>query len=259
LYAAALKFRRLAEPAQGLSGGSTLADGEGFGLGDEAIVAGATLELGPEDTIVAALPTSAARVIKGAAFGYVLAPVDGTEGSAKPPFPAACDPFNLGTGLALVHRLEKKGNVVVVLCMEDASTCDRWHEAMKFAGIHKLPIIYVLKSGSALGPGPRDSTPALEDVSFMTRDGAFPAVIVDSNDAVGVWRVAYESIHRARNGSGPTLIECDTQFARSGDPLAVMEHYMRKRGAWDDKWSREIANAIEGEIAAKPLQGAFVS
>ena len=61
----------------------------------------------------------------------------------------------------------------------------------------------------------------------MARDYGYPGIIVDGQDVVAVWRVAQESIHRARNGAGPTLIDCRMDSKR--DPLAHMEHYMRKR------------------------------
>ena len=56
---------------------------------------------------------------------------------------------------------------------------------------------------------------------------AFPEYVADAGDVVAVWRVAQESIYRARNGSGPTLIDCRKLTPQ--DPLAHMEHYMRKR------------------------------
>ena len=48
----------------------------------------------------------------------------------------------------------------------------------------------------------------------MARDYGFPGIIVDGSDVVAVWRVAQESIHRARNGAGPTLIDCRMESAR---------------------------------------------
>jgi len=253
LFVSALTLRMLAERGPAHGGASTTLAEHGFTVGDEAIVAGATVELTPEDTIVAGTGNSAARIAKEVLGGVFVSPAAGANGtgaSVAPESCLACDPFNLGTGLALAHRLEKKRNVVVVLCAPESAAADRWREAMKFAGIHKLPVIYVLKSYFSVEPGLEGFTPALEEVSFMTHDGGFPAIIVDGHDAVGVWRVAYESIHRARNGGGPTLIECDTRFVESGDPLARMEHYLRKRGFWDDAWRQEVSDQLKAETNA---------
>ncbi len=261
MYASMLRFRMLAERAQLRLGDTAPATDSGFAMGHEAIVVGATLGLGPEDTVVASTRGFTVQVaesllefaLSAALLESGVRPVVVSERS--PAGAASFDPFNLGTGLALAHRLEKKRNVVVALCAEDTSTPERWHEAMKFAGIHKLPIVYVLKRSSAFDLDPATRNPFLDDVSFVARDCGFPAIIVDSKDAVAVWRVTQESIHRARNGAGPTLIECEIQLAHSSDPLAHMEHHMRKRGAWDEDWRRDAADQIEAEIAQAALAG----
>jgi pyruvate dehydrogenase E1 component alpha subunit len=255
LYSSMLKCRMLSARAQGAGTGCDPAVDYDLAIGHEAMVVGATLELGPGDTITASARNFAAQAAKGAM--EALLSQRSHENEAPSGTVARLDPFNLGTGLALAHRLEKKRNVVVALCSNgNAGSPDCRHQAMKFAGIHKLPIIYVLRSSSAFELGPEKRSPVLEEISFMARDCGFPAVIVDGKDAVAVWRVAQESIHRARNGAGPTLIECDTESSPDTDPLAHMEHYMRKRGVWDDQWRRDVADQIEAEIAeAVPASG----
>ncbi len=248
-----LKCRMMAERAQRQSGKETRLDEYDFGIGQEAVVVGATVELETQDTMVVSARNFAAHVARGLSLESLLSrPATGdasqavvlTEPAAGQT--AGFDPFHLGTGLALAHRLEKKRNVVVALCSTETPAPEGWHEALKFAGIHKLPVIYV-KPASAFELAPEKRTPALEEFSFMARDCGFPAIVVDGKDAVAVWRVVHESIHRARNGAGPTLIECDTQTLSSGDPLTHMERYMKKRGVWDDAWRQDIASRIEAE------------
>ncbi len=252
MYLSMLRCRMLTERAQDLLGGSTPTTDWEFSIGHEAIVVGSTLEVGPEDAVVASPRNIPAQIAKGASLECVASlaePANRTSAVAVTGNAASADPFNLGTGLALAHRLEKKRNVVVALGADDISAGDRWHEALKFAGIHKLPIIYVLKRHSAFGLGPTSRNPVLDDLSFVARDCGFPSIIVDGKDAVAVWRVTQESIHRARNGAGPTLIECEIQQAGSSDPLAHMEHYMKKRCAWDGEWRRDATDRIEAEVA----------
>ena len=262
MYVSMLRCRMLTERAQGLFGGSTPTTDWEFAIGHEAIVVGSTLEVGPEDMVVASPRNISAQIAKGASLEFVLSqaepanriPAVVANGHSAPSL-VSDDPFNLGTGLALAHRLEKRRNVVVAFGADDASTGDRWHEALKFAGIHKLPIIYVLKRCSAFGLEPAHRSPVLDDLSFVARDCGFPAIIVDGKDAVAVWRVTQESIHRARNGAGPTLIECEIQQAGSSDPLEHMEHYMKKRSAWGGEWRRDATDRIEAEIAESVSAG----
>ncbi len=228
MYVSMLRCRTLTERAvQQLVGSAPTTDWN-FAVGREAIVVGAALDLGLADTVVFSSSNIPAQLARGASLEQVVSQSARKNGSeavvATEPSAATAvsiDPFNLGTGLALAHKLEKKRNVVLALAAEDTSTADRWHEAMKFAGIHKLPVIYVLQRGSAFDLEPAKRSPALDDLSFVARDCGFPAIIVDSNDAVAMWRVTQESIHRARNGAGPTLIECEIQLTQSaGSPGA---------------------------------------
>jgi TPP-dependent pyruvate/acetoin dehydrogenase alpha subunit len=216
----------------------------------EALVAGASLELGPEDTLVASPRKLAAQIAKGTRLVCKNGDqVDFATASSSD----SLDPFNFATGIALANRLEKNRNVVVALSAENSSSLERWHAAMKFAGIHKLPVIYVLSCSSAFERRAANGTPVLEELSFWASDCSVPAVIVDGNDAVAVWRVTQESIHRARTGAGPTLIECETRLTQYADPLAHMQHYMKKHGVWDDQWRQEVGEKIEAEIKAAPI------
>src|SRR5271165_1359622 len=131
LYASMLKCRILAERVQCLPGGQRHPDDYAFDIGHEAIVVGATVELGPEDTLVASPRNFAAHVAKGVLLETLMsrgAPENGARAvvvtDRSPAGAVSFDPFNLGTGLALAHRLEKKRNVVVALCTEESCVPD---------------------------------------------------------------------------------------------------------------------------------------
>ncbi len=250
LYLGLLKCRMVEEFAQQRS---SVAEYD-CAIGHEAVVVGSTLGLRAEDTITASGRNLAAQVAEGASFNLLLKQGDRENscsyrlGSAIASAAIPVDPFNLGTGIALTHKIEQKRNVVIALCTEELQALDRWHEALKFAGAHKLPILYVVKGGGG-NPSSSDSQNAdLENFSFMARGYGLPGIIVDGRDVVAVWRVAQESLHRARNGSGPTLIDC--KMESSQDPLAHMEHYMRKRSVWDDGWKKKLTREIRAEIEA---------
>lgn len=216
-------------------------------IGHEAVTAGTTADLGAEDTIAASPRNLAALVARGLPLEKLL-----TERDDYGDFPGSItraslpeDAFNLGTGIALAHKLSGKRNVVVAFCEKALGALDSWQEALKFAGVHKLPILYVV-SGAPDEMASAGQPAYLEQFSFMARDYGFPGIVVDGRDVVAVWRVAQESIHRARNGAGATLIHCTTESAR--DPLEHMEHYMRKRSVWDDEWRNQIAARISSEL-----------
>jgi acetoin:2,6-dichlorophenolindophenol oxidoreductase subunit alpha len=258
MYAAMLKCRMMEEWAR--DGNAIVA--YDLTTGHEAVVIGASIDLRPEDKLAASERNLCAHLAMGVSLKYLLKGTEanhsdksrasilscrcaGSESISCAAFPA--DPFNLATGLALSHKLEKKANVVVAFWDEDAAWLEASQEALKFAGIHKLPILYVTRS-SGLGDLGSRKHGALEEFSFVARDYGFPSILVDGKDVVAVWRAAQESIHRARNGAGPTLIECQTGVANFDDPLAHMQHYMTKRGAWDEEWKQQAVDQIKAEI-----------
>ena len=127
MYVSMQRCRMLTERAQHLSSGSTPTTDWEFSIGHEAILVGSTLELGVEDTFVASPNNLPAQIAKGARLEIVVLqaepanqiPAVVANGHSTPKMVAA-DPFNLGTGVALAHRLEKRRNVVVALGTDDA-------------------------------------------------------------------------------------------------------------------------------------------
>ena len=215
--------------------------------GHEAIVIGASIDLKPEDTIAASYRNFAAHIAMGISLKYLLKETAANNSDKSRASILSCrcalsgsissaaflaDPFNLATGLALSHKLEKKTNVVVAFWDEDAASLEASHEALKFAGIHKLPILYVTRGAGLDELGSRKHS-ALEEFSFMAKDYGFPSILVDGKDVVAVWRAAQESIHRARNGAGPNADRVPDRvgkFRRSACAHAALHDQARRVG-----------------------------
>jgi TPP-dependent pyruvate/acetoin dehydrogenase alpha subunit len=246
LYASLLRARMAQERAAESS-----ADNYELAIGHEAVIAGPTADLTSEDTIAASPRNLAALVARGLPLNELLAPATFVTPYSITNTSLPEDPFVVGTGIALAHKLAKKQRVVVAFCPQDSTALEMWNETLKFAGEHKLSILFVIKNGVADQQASSQHAPHLEDFTFMTRDYGFPGIIVDGQDVVAVFRATQESIHRARNGSGPTLIDCRTDSTR--DPLAYMEHYMRKRNVWDDAWKQQVEAQIQSEMGTKRL------
>lgn len=247
LYASLVRCRMVLEQAQKLH-----SRGSGFeyalALGQEAVEVGTTFDLRRTDMIAAPASNLAAQLAKGISPAHLLWQPDASKtcqcGSRTAAWPGfSGDAFNVGTGVALAHKLEHAQNVVVALCSDNLAPLEQWDGALKFAGIHKLPVLYVVKRTPADAPYGRTH---LEEFSFMASKYGFPGIIVDGFDVVAIWRVAQESIHRARNGVGPTLVECNMESPH--DPLEHMERYLRKRKAWDEEWQKGLVKEIRAEL-----------
>ena len=108
--------------------------------------------------------------------------------------------------------------MVVVYGGEGSTSEGDWHEAMNWAGIHKLPLIFVIENNNYAISVPQRGAGRRE--SRRPGDGyGFPGVEVDGNRTLRVLKVMQEAVARARAGEGPTLIEAETYryYAHTSD------------------------------------------
>lgn len=116
----------------------------------------------------------------------------------------------LGTGAALGFRLLNKKNVVISFFGDGATSRGCFHEALNFAGVHKLPIVFICQNNLWAESVPLKLQTALTDLSDRAKAYGFPGVSIDGNDVMEVLKTSKEALDKARNGGGPTFIECKT-------------------------------------------------
>ncbi len=122
--------------------------------------------------------------------------------------------------VGIAYELKRAGSDAVVLVSggEGATSEGDWHEAMNFAGIHELPVIFLIQNNLYA-----ISVPASEEVAGSIADRAagygFEGVTVDGNEILGVYSATKSAVDKAREGGGPTLIEAKTYryYAHTSD------------------------------------------
>ena len=163
------------------------------------------------------------------------------------PFPAQLD---IATGVALSFKFNKSPNVVLVHCGHTRVAVGLLQQVLEYAHEHKLPLVLVFESKwnesleNRLGLG---REPALDSLVF-----GVPRIPVDGSDAVAIYRVSHEAIHRARNGIGPSLIDCKMSSSSKAmqEGLLRLERYMNQRGAWDDDWKSRLDSELKATMQA---------
>ncbi|MDW8009323.1 MAG: thiamine pyrophosphate-dependent dehydrogenase E1 component subunit alpha [Chloroflexota bacterium] len=110
-------------------------------------------------------------------------------------------------GIALASKLRGLDEVTFVYFGDGATSKGDTHEAMNFAGVHRLPVVFVCENNSYAISVHVSKQMAVEKVSVRAQGYGFPGVTVDGNDVLAVYRAALEAHQRARNGEGPTFIE----------------------------------------------------
>jgi TPP-dependent pyruvate/acetoin dehydrogenase alpha subunit len=248
IYASLLKCRRLAERARELGGWF---DGA---LGWEAAAAGVAIDLTAEDTLATAWGNLAPALVKGAPLGFFAALTTGATrmeaGSALGYGPlnviagtaASSAALNIATGVALSNKVQSNGRVAVAFCGEGRQSLELWSEALEFAGAHELPILFVCQSRD----GDANGQLSADEIGERAEAAKIPAMPVDGSDVVAVYRVAYESIGRARRGRGPTVIDC--RMGAGADAIAQMETYLGRKGIFREERKREVLASFEKEL-----------
>jgi 2-oxoisovalerate dehydrogenase E1 component len=113
-------------------------------------------------------------------------------------------------GLAYAAKLRREDTVVVSYFGEGATSKGDFHEALNFAGIHQLPMVFVCENNGYAISVPMSSESAVDNVADRAHAYGFGGVIVDGNDPLDVFAAVHSAVRHARRGDGPTLVECKT-------------------------------------------------
>ena len=116
----------------------------------------------------------------------------------------------VAVGCALAFRIREEKRVAVAWYGEGASARGDTHEGMNFAGVRKLPVVFVCDNNQWAYSTPTHLEYAVEHLADRAQAYGFDGVVVDGTDVLAVYHEAKRAIEKAREGGGPTLIECQT-------------------------------------------------
>lgn len=172
-------------------------------------------------------------------------------------------------GFALAAKMKKQSSVAIVSFGEGSSNQGDFHEGLNFAGVHKLPVIFLCENNQYAISVPLKKQVAGENVAERAKGYGFPGVRVDGTDPIAVYKVIKEARERAINGEGPTLVEALmyrlSPHSTSDNDLAYrqkeeIEHYRQKDGyfrfkqylidlgLWDDEKETQLQENIKVEL-----------
>jgi TPP-dependent pyruvate/acetoin dehydrogenase alpha subunit len=114
----------------------------------------------------------------------------------------------VAVGCALAFRIREEKRVAVGWFGEGASARGDCHEAMNFAGTRRLPVVFICDNNQWAYSTPTHLEYACETLADRGAAYGFEGVVVDGTDVLAVYREAKRAIEKAREGGGPTLIEC---------------------------------------------------
>ena len=256
------------------------------GIGQEAICVGTAYGLDDEDFVAPAHRDLGVFLVKGVSPRAIMAQLygraDGLSRGKDSALHAGEPEINVfGTtsmlgaqlcvtaGAGLAFKMLQEPRVAVSYFGEGASARGDFHEALNFAGVHRLPCIFVCENNFYAYSTPVNLQMACENVADRALGYGFAGKIVDGNDVLAVWRAMREALYRARTGAGPTLIECKTyrwhghsehdkamyrseeEFLewKSRDPIPRLETYLREKKILDDATRGQVAEEARQVVA----------
>jgi 2-oxoisovalerate dehydrogenase E1 component alpha subunit len=172
-------------------------------------------------------------------------------------------------GFALAAKMKKKDFVSFVTFGDGSSNQGDFHEGCNFAGVHKLPVIFMCENNQYAISVPYHKQMACEKISDRAVGYGFPGVTVDGNDILEVYRVTKEARERAIRGEGPTLIEAvvyrvsphstsdndlayrtkeEVDLHRSKDAIPRFKQYLIKCGIWSEEQDEQLIEELTAEI-----------
>ncbi|MSO58014.1 MAG: thiamine pyrophosphate-dependent dehydrogenase E1 component subunit alpha [Thermoleophilia bacterium] len=116
----------------------------------------------------------------------------------------------VAVGTALAFRIREEPRVAVTWTGEGAAARGDAHEAMNFAGVRQLPVVFVIDNNQWAYSTPPHLEYACEHLADRAAGYGFEGVVIDGTDVLAVHREAQRAIEKARAGGGPTLLECVT-------------------------------------------------
>ena len=199
--------------------------------GQEAIPVGACYGLRREDQVLPSLRTRGAFFVKGiptrVQMAGMYAKVTGAAGGKASSHHMGDAErgvlvgsgivgasITVGVGAALAFKLQRKDHIVVNFFGDGAAQRGDFHEGLNFAGVFKLPVIFVLENNGYAEMTPVAKHFAGPDFACRAQGYGFPGVRLDGNDIFAVYDAVQAAAARARAGEGPTLLECVTYRQR---------------------------------------------
>jgi 2-oxoisovalerate dehydrogenase E1 component alpha subunit len=172
-------------------------------------------------------------------------------------------------GIAYAIKYREQDAVVACWFGDGATSEGDWHEGLNFAGIHKLPVIFVCENNHYAISVPQSKQMAIDNIAIRAEGYGFPGIVVDGNNAVACYSAMKSAHDRARAGEGPTLIECKTyrflghtsddddktyrsreevEEHRHDDPLNRLGKYLRTHNVLTKAAVEELRTEVKSEI-----------
>jgi pyruvate dehydrogenase E1 component alpha subunit len=248
-------------------------------LGQEAVGVGIASAMLPEDVLLPSYRDNGALLWRGVKMEDILLFWGGDERGSNWSGPVHDFPFCIPVGSQAPHaagvgytfRYRKQPRVAVCIFGDGATSKGDVWEAMNFAGVWKLPVVFVVNNNQWAISVPLKLQTASQTLAQKAIAAGFPGEQVDGNDIIAVRAAAEDAIATARAGGGPRLIEMvtyrlgdhttaddaaryrspeDVQTRWKEEPIARLRAHLVSRLNWRKAEEEEVATECERRVEA---------
>ncbi|HVV69428.1 MAG TPA: pyruvate dehydrogenase (acetyl-transferring) E1 component subunit alpha [Gammaproteobacteria bacterium] len=246
-------------------------------LGQEAIAAGIAQVMHQEDLLVPYYRDQGIMMARGVKPAKIFAYWGGDERGSD--FEPAHDfPISVPIATQLLHAcgaayaisLRKQPRAVLTTCGDGGTSEGDFYEAINFAGVFKVPLVFVVNNNQWAISVPRNHQTGAVTIAQKAIAGGFEGIQVDGNDPLAVGDVVGKALDKARKGLGPTLVEaityrlCDHTTADDAkryvnkadldnawqcEPIARLRRYLESQQLWTENDEEKLQQQCAEEIA----------
>ena len=243
--------------------------------GQEASQIGSAFALRKEDWIFPSFRESGIYLLRGMPIDLLFRYWAGDERGMKLPninmftisIPVGTH-LSHAAGFAWGAKIKKQDIVVVTYFGDGATSEGDFHEALNFAGVFNLPIVFICQNNQYAISVPVEKQTKSSTIAQKAIAYGFDGIKVDGNDVFAVYKATKEALDKARKGK-PSLIECftyrlgdhttsdDAKKYRSDkelklweakDPIKRLEIYMKNKKIWNKDYANNVLADAEETV-----------
>lgn len=175
------------------------------------------------------------------------------------------------TGVAMGFKLKNEARVAISYIGDGGTSQGDFYEGINFAGVYQVPAVFVIQNNQYAISVPVELQTKAETLAQKAVAAGIPGYRVDGMDVLAVYQVMREAVERARQGQGPTLIECityrygphtlagddptryrqDTELDEweERDPLIRFRTYLREKNLWTEEDEERVIEEAKQEVS----------
>jgi pyruvate dehydrogenase E1 component alpha subunit len=176
-------------------------------------------------------------------------------------------PHAVGAAMAAQYRKDRVG--ALVYFGDGGSSRGDFHEGLNMAGVLKLPVIFLCQNNQWAISVPRERQTAAKTIAQKAIAYGFDGIQVDGNDVLAVYKATRDALEKAKEGGGPTLIECFTyrmadhttsddasryrqkeeiETWRRRDPILRLRLYLEQKGLWTEAFQKDVDSRCKAAV-----------